>query len=57
MEKTSEGIALRDEDERIYGILFKRTMFMSLVITGAVSRLGYPVAWLLRTCPRARRTC
>ena len=51
MEKTTEGIALRDEDERIYGLLFKRTMFMSLVITFSCIALGYPIAWLLSNLP------
>jgi len=51
MEKTGDGIALRDEDERIYGILFKRTMFMSLVITFSCIALGYPIAWILANLP------
>ncbi|MFZ5964070.1 ABC transporter permease [Thalassococcus sp. BH17M4-6] len=51
MQKTPEGPALRDEDERIYGILFKRTIFMSLVITCSCILLGYPVAWLLANLP------
>jgi putative spermidine/putrescine transport system permease protein len=51
MEKTTEGIALRDEDERIYGLLFKRTMFMSLVITFSCIALGYPIAWPLSNLP------
>jgi putative spermidine/putrescine transport system permease protein len=51
MEKTTEGIALRSEDERIYGILFKRTMFMSLMITFSCIALGYPIAWILANLP------
>ena len=51
MQKTADGPALRDEDERIYGTLFYRTMFMSLVITGSCILLGYPVAWLLANLP------
>ncbi|WP_101066949.1 ABC transporter permease [Roseovarius salinarum] len=51
MEKTPDGPALRDEDERIYGLLFNRTLFMSLVITGCCIMLGYPVAWLLANLP------
>jgi len=51
MEKTPNGIALRSEDERIYGILFKRTMFMSLMITFSCVALGYPIAWLLANLP------
>ncbi|SFN54690.1 putative spermidine/putrescine transport system permease protein [Roseovarius lutimaris] len=51
MEKTTDGIALRADDERIYGILFKRTMFMSMVITFSCIALGYPVAWIMSNLP------
>ena len=51
MEKTVDGPQLRDEDERIYGLLFKRTMFMSMVITFSCIALGYPVAYLLSNLP------
>ncbi|WP_300549452.1 ABC transporter permease [Roseovarius sp.] len=51
MEKTTDGIALRSDDERIYGILFKRTMFMSLVITFSCIALGYPIAWIMANLP------
>ncbi|SHL11989.1 putative spermidine/putrescine transport system permease protein [Roseovarius marisflavi] len=51
MEKTPDGIALRSEDERIYGILFKRTMFMSMVITFSCIALGYPIAWIMANLP------
>ncbi len=51
MQKTPEGPALRDEDERIYGLLFKRTMFMSMVITFSCIALAYPVAYLLSNLP------
>ena len=51
MKKTPDGPALRDEDQRIYGLLFKRTMFMSLVITISCIMLGYPVAWILANLP------
>ncbi len=51
MQKTDDGPALRDEDERIYGLLFQRTMFMSLMITMSCILLGYPVAWLLANLP------
>ncbi|CUH78073.1 ABC transporter permease [Tropicibacter naphthalenivorans] len=47
MQKTPEGAEFRDEDERIYGLLFKRTIFMSLVITFSCIMLAYPVAYLL----------
>ncbi len=51
MQKTADGPALRDADERIYGLLFKRTLFMSLVITFSCIALAYPVAYLLSNLP------
>ncbi|TMM52532.1 ABC transporter permease [Sulfitobacter sabulilitoris] len=51
MQKTPDGPALRDENERIYGTLFMRTMFMSLMITGSCILLGYPVGWILANLP------
>jgi putative spermidine/putrescine transport system permease protein len=51
MEKTAEGPKLRAENERIYGLLFLRTMIMSMVITLSCIALGYPVAWLLANLP------
>lgn len=50
-QKTPEGVQFRDEDERIYGLLFKRTMFMSLMITFSCIMLAYPVAFLLANLP------
>ncbi len=54
MQKTPEGPTLRDEDERIYGLLFQRTMFMSLVITLSCIMLGYPIAYLLSNLPSSK---
>ncbi|RKF12932.1 ABC transporter permease [Roseovarius spongiae] len=51
MEKTPDGPQFRDEKERIYWLLLKRTLFMSLVITGSCILLGYPVAWILANLP------
>jgi len=51
MELGTDGIAMQPEDERIYGLLFKRTLFMSLMITFSCILLGYPVAWLLANLP------
>ena len=51
MQKTADGPALREEDERIYGLLFQRTMIMSLVITFSCILLGYPIAYLLSNLP------
>ncbi|MCC1491941.1 ABC transporter permease [Cognatishimia sp. F0-27] len=50
-QKTADGPALRDEDERIYGLLFKRTLFMSMVITISCILLAYPIAYLLSNLP------
>jgi putative spermidine/putrescine transport system permease protein len=54
MQKTPEGPMLRDEDERIYDLLFQRTMFMSLVITLSCIMLGYPIAYLLSNLPSSK---
>ncbi|SFB06322.1 putative spermidine/putrescine transport system permease protein [Poseidonocella pacifica] len=51
MQKTPDGAEFRPDNERLYGILFKRTMFMSLAITLSCVMLGYPVAWLLANLP------
>ena len=51
MQKSAEGISKRDEDERIYILLFKRTLFMSMVIMGSCVLLGYPIAFLLANLP------
>ncbi|APE45515.1 polyamine ABC transporter permease [Sulfitobacter alexandrii] len=51
MQKTPDGPELRPENQRIYGTLFLRTLFMSLMITGSCILLGYPVAWLLANLP------
>ena len=51
MKKGIDGPEARPESEQIYLLLFKRTMFMSLVITGSCILLGYPVAWLLANLP------
>ena len=51
MQLTPEGVSQRDENQRIYGLLFKRTIFMSLTITLSCILLGYPVAWILANLP------
>ncbi|MFW2543443.1 ABC transporter permease [Primorskyibacter sp. 2E107] len=51
MQNAPDGAEFRDEDERIYGLLFKRTMFMSLVITFSCIMLAYPIAYLLSNLP------
>ena len=58
MQVGPDGAEMRPESERIYLLLFKRTMYMSLMITISCIALGYPVAWLLANLPmRAPRTC
>ena len=46
-ERTSDGLQMKPENERIYLYLFWRTMFLSIVITGSCLVLGYPIAYLL----------
>ena len=46
-----DGIALKPENQRLYVMLFQRTLIMSLSITLATILLGYPVAWLLANLP------
>ncbi|MDT0682340.1 ABC transporter permease [Roseicyclus sp. F158] len=54
LKLTPEGVEPQPEGERIYGLLFKRTFFMSGVITISCILLGYPVAWLLSNVPARR---
>ena len=54
LKQTPDGIEQVSEDQRIYVLLFKRTLFMSLVITGSCILLGYPIAYLLSNLPLAR---
>ncbi|WP_404405688.1 ABC transporter permease [Pelagibacterium halotolerans] len=52
LEYDSEGnIVERPEDYRIFRMLFVRTAWMSLTITGLCLLLGFPVAYLLATQP------
>ena len=45
------GIEARPENERIYILLFERTLILSVAITVACLLIGYPVAFLLATLP------
>lgn len=47
MENSAEGIQWKDEDSQIYLNLFKRTLWLSFVITFLTVLLGYPIAYLL----------
>ncbi|MGV6850040.1 MAG: ABC transporter permease [Marinibacterium sp.] len=51
MQLGPDGPEARPENQQIYLKLFKRTIFMSLVITISCILLGYPVAWLLANLP------
>ena len=54
MQLGDDGVEFRPENQQIYITLFKRTLFMSLVIMGSCILLGYPVAWLLANLPSAK---
>ena len=49
MKHDANGIQWKDEDSRIYLHLFKRTLWLSFLITFLTVLLGYPVAYLLAT--------
>lgn len=51
MELSPEGVQQVDANEKIYGTLFIRTLWMSLTITFCCILLGYPVAYLLANLP------
>ena len=44
-------VVSQDEDRQIYVTLFKRTAWMSLLVTVACLILGYPIAYLLASLP------
>lgn len=48
---TADGIAMKPANERIYLLLFARTLFLSLTITLCCLLLGYPIAFLLASLP------
>jgi len=47
LKNGNEGITWKDEDSRIYLNLFKRTLWLSFLITLLTVLLGYPIAYLL----------
>ena len=51
LQKTVDGVEARPDNQQIYAMLFKRTLFMSLVIMGSCILLGYPIAWILANLP------
>ena len=46
-QMTSAGLGFKDENKQIYLTLFKRTLYMSSLITFLTILLGYPIAFLL----------
>ncbi len=51
LQMTPDGIQAQPRDQQIYVLLFKRTLFMSLMIMGSCVVLGYPIAYLLSNLP------
>jgi putative spermidine/putrescine transport system permease protein len=45
------SIGMQPEDRQIYGQIFGRTMWISLLVTGFCLVLAYPVSYLLATLP------
>ena len=50
-QMTAHGIEMVPEDQRIYLLLFMRTLVLSVVITFSCLILGYPIAFLLSHLP------
>ncbi|WP_346914928.1 ABC transporter permease [uncultured Roseibium sp.] len=50
-QQTPDGIQMKPEDERVYLLLFGRTLFLSIMITVSCLLLGYPIAFLLAALP------
>ncbi len=51
LKLTPDGVEQQPDNQKIYLLLFKRTMFMSLTIMVSCILLGYPVAYLLSNLP------
>jgi putative spermidine/putrescine transport system permease protein len=51
LQLTPQGVEMVDEDNRIYLMLFQRTIVLSLTIMGLCVLLGYPIAYLLSNLP------
>ncbi|MCB1385777.1 MAG: ABC transporter permease [Nitratireductor sp.] len=50
-ERGADGIERKPENERIYILLFVRTILLSMAITVSCILLGYPIAYLLANLP------
>ncbi|MBF9044388.1 ABC transporter permease subunit [Rhodobacterales bacterium HKCCE4037] len=51
LQLTPQGVEQQPEEQRIYRLLFWRTLFMSGVITISCILLAYPIAYLLSNLP------
>ncbi|BDW84727.1 ABC transporter permease [Roseicyclus marinus] len=51
LQLTPGGIEQVEDNQRIYMLLFQRTMVLSLTIMGLCVILGYPIAYLLSNLP------
>ena len=51
MRRTPEGAQWQPDDRQVLLKLFRRTMIMSLIITGSCILLAYPVAYILANLP------
>ena len=51
LQLTGAGVEAVDETQRIYLMLFQRTIILSLTIMGLCVLLGYPIAYLLSNLP------
>jgi putative spermidine/putrescine transport system permease protein len=51
MEDSEAGLVMKPDDERIYLLLLKRTMILSVTITLTCLLFGYPIAWILSNLP------
>ncbi len=51
LKNTADGIEMLPENQRQYLLLFWRTLWMSMLITGLCFALAYPVAYLLSILP------
>ncbi len=51
LKKGADGPEIRPENERLYLLIFSRTLFMSVTITLVCFLLGYPIAYFLANLP------
>ncbi len=51
LQLTPDGVERQPPEQRVYLLLFNRTIFMSMAITLMCVLLGYPIAYLLSNLP------